>query len=525
MKKISYYKSRGQTYAKIPASSYREDGKVKKRDDGIYLGRVIDKENNVFYSANRGIFTYDPIENVFGNADETYVSDIPEDQRRRPRVCLDFGDSYFVHELLRLCDYDKVISSLPYRNKDTLNAMIQYYTLHDKANDHAGLWYDGSIAKMLYPRANLTSQRISNFLQSIGKRENVECFFNAHIQWVKDRVSKDTAVLIDSTGLPNSIHFPLTAISNHNGKISREARMTTVVQRDSGYPLMFRITPGNVNDVSTITRTLTELGVHDVAADFVLLDAGYFTGDNIDALYGAKIDFITRLPERNRILYNQILSEARGNLVEQENLVHYNNRAVYIVRVNCEIGNHKHNAFAYLGYDVDRASDEAHKAVRKLSDKKLSDEQFQKTLENAGLFVIVSSKKYETSEILPLYYIRQTIEQYFDLSKGSAKLTPLRIHSEQALYGHLILSMIAATINIRIMNTIKQYHDNREELFMSLGNQKCLVYRTQVNTCEPQSVANLFYKKFGIKCPLYLMRIGDALRPRYDISQNCLQHM
>lgn len=519
MKKISYYQSRGQTYAKVPASSYRENGKVKKRNDGIYLGRVIDKEKNVFYSANRGVFTYDPIENVFGNADETYVSDISEDQRKRPRICLDFGDSYFVHELICSCGYDKVISSLPYRNKDTLNAMIQYYMLRDKANDHAGIWYEGSFARMLFPKANLTSQRISDFLQSIGKRENVERFFEAHIRWVQEFVSRDTAVLIDSTGMPNSIHFPLTAISNHNGKISREARMTTVVQRDSGYPLMFRITPGNVNDVSTITRTLTDLGVHDVAADFVLLDAGYFTGDNIDALYDAKIDFITRLPERNRILYDKILSEARGTLMEQKNLVRYNNRAVYIVRVDCELGNHKHKAFAYLGYDVDRASDEVHKAVKRLSDKKLNDEQFQKLLENAGIFVIVSSRKHETSQILPLYYIRQTIEQYFDLSKGSSKLTPLRVHSEQALYGHLILSMIAATINIRIMNTLKQYHDNRENLFMSLSNQKCLVYRTQINTCEPQSTANLFYKRFKIKCPLYLKRIGDVLKPQYDISK------
>ena len=519
MKKISYYQSRGQTYAKVPASSYRENGKVKKRNDGIYLGRVIDKEKNVFYSANRGVFTYDPIENVFGNADETYVSNISEDQRKRPRICLDFGDSYFVHELICSCGYDKVISSLPYRNKDTLNAMIQYYMLRDKANDHAGIWYEGSFARMLFPKANLTSQRISDFLQSIGKRENVERFFEAHIRWVQEFVSRDTAVLIDSTGMPNSIHFPLTAISNHNGKISREARMTTVVQRDSGYPLMFRITSGNVNDVSTITRTLTDLGVHDVAADFVLLDAGYFTGDNIDALYDAKIDFITRLPERNRILYDKILSEARGTLMEQKNLVRYNNRAVYIVRVDCELGNHKHKAFAYLGYDVDRASDEVHKAVKRLSDKKLNDEQFQKLLENAGIFVIVSSRKHETFQILPLYYIRQTIEQYFDLSKGSSKLTPLRVHSEQALYGHLILSMIAATINIRIMNTLKQYHDNRENLFMSLSNQKCLVYRTQINTCEPQSTANLFYKRFKIKCPLYLKRIGDVLKPQYDISK------
>ena len=520
MKKISYYKSRGQLYAKVPASSYREDGKVRKRNDGIYLGRVIDREKNVFYSSERGIFTYDPVSNIFGKADESYVSDLPTDQRKRPRICLDFGDSYFVYELILSCGYNEVISSLPYRNKDTLNAMIQYYILRDKANDHASTWYDGSIAQMLFPNANLTSQRISDFLKSMGKREAIESFFEAHIKWIKEHISSDNAILIDSTGMPNSIHFPLTAISNHNGKISREARMTTVVQRNTGYPLMFRITPGNINDISTITRSISDLGVHGIATDFVLMDAGYFTDDNIDALYKGGIDFLTRLPERNRILYNEILSNGRSTLLEQNNLVRYNNRAVYIVRVDCKLGKEGHDGFAYLGYDVDRASDETHKAVKRLADKKMSDEQFQKTLENAGIFVIVSSRSYETDEILPLYYVRQTIEQYFDLSKGASKLTPLRVHSEQALYGHLVLSMIAATINIYIMQKIKQYHDNRDSLFMSLGNQKCLVYRTQINTCEPQATANKFYRKFGIRCPLYLKRNGNTLNPQYDLPNN-----
>lgn len=519
MRKINYYKSRGQLYAKVPATSYREDGKVKKRNDGIYLGRVIDEKRHIFCSSERGIFTYDPETNVFGQADEAYVTDIPDDQRKRPKICLDFGDSYFVHELLRSCGYDSVINSLPYRNKDTLNAMVQYYILLDKANDHAGIWYDGSIAQLLYPKANLTSQRISDFLKSIGRRETVEQFFEAHIKWVKENVCADPAILIDSTGMPNSIHFPLTAISNHNGKISREARMTTVVQRDSGYPLMFRITPGNINDISTITRSINDLNVHDIDTDFVLMDAGYFTDDNVDALYDAGIDFITRLPERNRILYNTILSEGHPKLIRQENLVRYNNRAVYIVRLDCRIGKQSHEGFAYLGYDVDRASDEAHKAVKRLAGKKLNDDQFQKTLDKAGLFVIISSLPYQSDEILPVYYIRQTIEQYFDISKGDSKLTPLRIHSEQALYGHLVLSMIAATVNIRIMNTIKQYHDTRDKLFMSLGNQKCLVYRTQVNTCEPQAMANEFYNKFHIKCQLYLKRTSNGLSPQYELPK------
>ena len=80
--------------------------------------------------------------------------------------------------------------------------------------------------------------------------------------------------------------------------------------------------------------------------------------------------------------------------------------------------------------------------------------------------------------------------------------------------------MTLSTILLELMNTIKQYHDDRDSLFMSLGNQKCLVYRTQVNTCEPQAMANEFYKKFKIKCPLYLKRNGKVLSPQYELPKH-----
>lgn len=85
---------------------------------------------------------------------------------------------------------------------------------------------------------------------------------------------------------------------------------------------------------------------------------------------------LTSLQDRNRTLYGTILSKGQGRLIKRENLVRYNNRAVYIVRLDCRLGKQQQEGFAYLGYDVDRVSDEVHKAVKRLANKKLSDEQF-----------------------------------------------------------------------------------------------------------------------------------------------------
>jgi hypothetical protein len=129
--------------------------------------------------------------------------------------------------------------------------MIYYYILGSSANCHAKEWWSGNYASLLFPNANLTSQRISDFLVDIGEEEALRGFFNAYIPIVGGSSDK-TNILIDSTGLPNNIHFPFTAVSNHNGVISNEVRLIYVSQLETGIPIYFRYCPGNVIDVSTL---------------------------------------------------------------------------------------------------------------------------------------------------------------------------------------------------------------------------------------------------------------------------------
>ena len=66
------------------------------------------------------------------------------------------------------------------------------------------------------------------------------------------RLEIGTGVLVDSTGLPNDIQIPITAVDNHNHVISNEARLILVVDRKSGLPLYFRYVAGNIVDGSTL---------------------------------------------------------------------------------------------------------------------------------------------------------------------------------------------------------------------------------------------------------------------------------
>lgn len=236
----------------------------------------------------------------------------------------------------------------------------------------------------------------------------------------------------------------------------------------------------------------------------------HFSADNADKLYEAQVDFVTRLPERNCTLYNEVLAKGLKNLRQKENLVNFQNRYVYIKRVDCKVGKNNNNAFAYVGYDVDVSGDSNHKAIKSSRKKKRSIEDMHDIFESSGTFVLISSLPFPAEDILDVYYIRQQVEQYFDVSKGISRLIPLRVHTEQRVLGHLLLCQIAATINLAIQKRMKQYFENRESMFMALRNQKCEVFSERIVTYEGQSDANQYYKKLSIDYPISFIRHKDS---------------
>ena len=485
-------------YAKIPGESFREGGKVRKKGV-VYLGRVIDLDNHIFYNQTRGVFSFDPETGKFSAADPKYLGCLPNDKRKKEKLILDFGDAFLVDKFITDIGYDEVIKSIGYGNLDTLKAMVLYYIVSERANAHANIWYQGSFASVLYSKADLQSPRISEFLEALGREEVRRAYFKAHINWVKEHVCEDHAIIIDSTGLPNDIKINLTQVSNHNGDINNEARLVTAVQRDSGYPLMFRAVPGNIVDVSTLPRTITLLSEYGMPTDLSLLDAGYFSAENMQVLYQSGIDFVGRLPERNKNLYNEILEVGQKDLQSKENLTEFKGRYVYIKRVECQIGDY--TAYGFVGYDVSRSGDTNRKAIDN-STRKKSISEMHNIFRSSGLFVLISSLPFKTEDILEIYYLRQQVEQYFDLSKGVSKLVPLRVHNEQRVFGHLVLCQIAATINLAIQKRMKKYFENRESMFMSLRNQKCEIFPKRIVTHEGQSGATTYYKKLKIECPV-----------------------
>ena len=493
---IGYDRRGGCEYAKI-CKSERVDGKVKTTQ--VHLGKVVDKEKGVYMNRSRGLFTYDLATNTYGVPDFPVAMKAPRRANAREKLCLDFGDAFFVDSYARKIGMMPAIDAMKYGNHDSVRALEMFYILYNKSNTSAMDWFEGSYARVLYPEANLCSQVISNILASIGSEESYRAFFAKYFKLLIHREGKEYRgedILIDSTGLPNSNHLPLTAISNHNGEISNEMRLIYVVQQGSNMPLFMRYVPGNVIDVSTLIKTILELKALNVETKFAILDAGYITRQNAEDLYRSRISFVSRLQE-NRSLYRELIEKHLPTLCVKENMVAYNARYAFVKRVRCELVP-GHSAYAYVGKDLAAQSAASPRIFAKAQREGQSEGEVFDRLATEGLFILISSRPVAIDRILPLYYTRAQIEQVFDVCKHDTNMLPLRVHQEETLRGHLLLTFAAAAIRRKLQEDLKESQYTPENTLFFMRNQKCKVYDGYVLTAEAEKKQNDIYKLFGL---------------------------
>jgi len=497
---IRYQTKQNKTYAQL-MDAIRVDGK-KRNLYIVNLGIVLDKKQGVFKSKERGIYSFN-LDGGYSNAPaevEILNSDI-----KRERLILDFGDSFMLDRYLRdNTHFSGLFDDILPNQRDTLISLILYRLLTDKkAYMYAQSWYEGNYASILYPRARLQSQRISDFLVALGSEDVGRDFFSSYLGMLYEG-KKGTGILIDSTGLHNAVDMPLTALSNHNGDINFEMRLIYVIDRISGMPLYFRYCPGNVLDISTLRTTVTELKQLGVKTDMALVDAGYYSKNNVDALYTDKIAFVSRVGT-NRKLFKELVEKHAKSLRQAKYMVPFGNRIVYMRRFTVDLNDHV--GYAYLGLDMDSHNMQEKKISLQALNDKMSFEKIDNKMKKLGSFVIVSSQKMDCKEILPLYYTRVQIEQVFDIAKNNADLIPLRIHGEETLRGHLMLTFLSTIVfqllqKDLLLHTQKKDKINPEGSFLVLRNQKCKVYDEVIIPQEPTKKMNDIYNLLRIQSPV-----------------------
>lgn len=492
-------KSNGVIYASL-YESFRDNGKVKTRRVEN-LGRVIDKNNNIF--CQKGI-TYQYI--LGEGRREVPPSALPSEPvvPESEKLILDFGDAWFLLEYLsRQPFYNSILNTLS-DESDTLLALIFYRLLTNKgASCHAKIWYEGNYSYLAFPHANLASQNISRVLKELGREEIQRHFFEEYMSSVYGNDGA-AGILVDSTGVPNATRMDITQISNHNGDINREVRLIYVIDRDNGMPIYFRYVAGNIIDVCTLITTVSELEQYGVSVSHAILDAGYFSEKNAAELFESGIPFMTRLAP-NKTVFKEAAAGNMEDLMSQKYAYRYGERLVFIKKVPIKVCSHE--AYVYLCIDEDMYLMQHKKTILSALDDKKDSDETDAAIKRLGAFAILTSEEMSEDKLLPMYYTRQQVEQVFDISKNYADLLPIRVQSEQAFAGHLLICFMATAIMQKLQQELLKRRSkkakslNAESIFSYLRNQKCKVYKDYAIPQEPRKEANAIYDIFKVQVP------------------------
>ena len=139
-----------------------------------------------------------------------------------------------------------------------------------------------------------------------------------------------------------------------------------------------------------------------------------------------------------------------------------------------------------------------------INDKHLPYEEIDRKAKSKGMFIILSSECVEISDILPLYYTRQAIEQVFDLYKNNADLLPLRTHGEDTFRGHLMLSFLSTIAYMLVNQLLDGLKFCAEGAFRVLHNLKCKVFDDFILIKEATKKDNDIVDHLDIELPLIL---------------------
>ena len=448
---IRYKKIGNMEYA-YEVTSYWDKEKKAPRQKSRYLGQVVDKDKGIIVKPGR----------------------VRIDQER---MILDFGDSYLLmkfmeKEMKDVYEYLRKTGALPH---------VLYRILKKDAMRRARAWQDGNIAKLLCP-GDLTSQRITEFLVNFGKEENIREFYGLYLH------SPESGISIDTTALPNQIDLDITQWGYSSDTVDEEIKLVLVMDRENNKPLYFRHIPGGILDVSSLRTTDAEMKQLGIKSALTILDAGFFSEDNIESLCDDSTDFLIRVPA-NRSFYHDLIDSSQ-DIEDPELSAVYGRRIMFIKTGKMKYGNH--DVYVYTVLDPERRGRE----LRRYLIKHRKD--FNRfSVRRKGFMVLMGSMEIKKEDLIPLYYTRQFVEKAFSYSKDDLSLLPLRVHSEDALRGYLFLIFISLIVYMSLQKKIGSVEVSLD----ILRNLKCKVFEKEIVIQEPTKEQKELFEKIGIIVP------------------------
>ncbi len=329
---------------------------------------------------------------------------------------------------------------------------------------------------------DIPSQRSTELFQSITEEAKMQFF---RLQG-KRRVEKEYWAY-DSTSISSYSETLKQARygKNKDGEKLPQINLALIFGEKSGFPFYYRKLAGNIPDVKTIRELLRELDVLGYEKIKLVIDRGYYSADNINALYKEHLKFLCGTSTALRFAKDYI----REIGPDKDRYEHYNSDLELYIFSKTISWNYEQERpykgdtikeerrmYLHLYFNPDKFADDGKALNRRLdslkeellSGKRIPEHEkdyrkyfeiketprrgislsykqdvIDTVRERYGFFVLISNEVKDPVTALSLYRMRDVIEKAFWNIKERLNLRRTLTSSESSLEGKLFVEFVA----------------------------------------------------------------------------------
>lgn len=329
------------------------------------------------------------------------------------------------------------------------------------------------------------SQRISELLPRITP-SLAQDFFTA---WI-DHNRQDEYYCMDITSVSSYSEMNEFVSYGYNRAKEKlpQINLLMVSGHKSLIPLFFRAMPGSIRDTSTLEESLKRLDLIDVKRLHLVLDRGFYSEENVNAMYDRHIRFLLGVPFTTKLArdaadrhrndemtsYRHYCNVLGDELYADTESIKWNNHRCYLHTyfdsVKAALDEKKFGHKLLLEYEEltsgnlrkDHMKDyerffivtETPKRGRKVDYNQDAIDHYRKN--TAGFFVLISNDIKDPVKALEIYRRKDSVEKHFDDLKNDLDMKRLRIHSSAAMDGRLFIQYIALILSSQIRTILHQ---------------------------------------------------------------------
>lgn len=411
-----------------------------------------------------------------GSEQEVKPGPVPMTQVRRTF----YGAGYLLDQMGKHTGvYADLKATFPQSYKQILS--IAYYLILEENNSLSRFSHWQKLHYHPFSQ-DIPSQRSSELFQSIDE-EGRMAFFKKQ---GKRRMEKEYWAF-DITSISSYSQVLQQVKKGRNKEHDRlpQINLALLFGEESGLPFYYRKLPGNITDVKTVRQLMMEFDVMGYKKVNVILDRGFYSKENISALYKQHQKFVIGVQLRLKYV-KEVVEKERENLklwsnfqtqfniygicrsitwdYEQErpnkgDVLHSKKRAYlhlfyspqkqvkdqvdmneYLTALHQDLKENTLKDYRMKDYEKYFEVSQTPKRGKKI---KAKEDVMAEAVRNYGYFALLSNEVNEPFEALSLYRSKDIVEKAFGNLKERLSFRRMQVSSELSLNGKLFVEFIA----------------------------------------------------------------------------------